>query len=183
MTGLRCTNKPSWGGGHSAFFNLLRVLSIVPFLLRVLFVLNNESAQLGVSHLVRTHEGGGESSKNVRHAYKKGRGGNLTHLSTRAKCPFCTYSVIFSYFKIICCLWRRISLLFIKTLTTIIFLSLEIFTVYFSIELLIGPIKTFRLEVRWGEGVTQVRVRTQWGSQHAHMYVRWGGQIWLEMQS
>ena len=37
-------------------------------------------------------------------------------------------------FTILCCLWRRLSLLFYKTFAMIIFLSLKYFSVYFSMD-------------------------------------------------
>ena len=46
--------------------------------------------------------------------------GELTHLSTYTKVPFI----------ILCCLWRRLSLLYKKALAMIIFLSLKSFSLF-----------------------------------------------------
>ena len=57
------------------------------------------------------------------------------------------FTRVLSYFHmleastILCCLWRRLSLLFYKTFAMIIFLSLKCFSVYFSMELFIGYLK------------------------------------------
>ena len=62
----------------------------------------------------------------------KGVGG-LTHLSIwTKKAPFCIYFVIFSY-------------------AMIIFLSLKCFTVFFSMELLLGCLNAFPLEMEGGQ--------------------------------
>ena len=84
----------------------------------------------------------------------KGRG--LKHLSTYVKTSL--FARIFYYFHaqgtfvILCCLWRRLSLLFYKTFGMITFLSLKCSTVFFSMELLISCLKTFSLEMGGGEG-------------------------------
>ena len=51
---------------------------------------------------------------------------------------------------ILCCLWPLLSLLFYNEFAMIIFLSLKYFTVCFSIELLIGCLKIFPLEIGAG---------------------------------
>ena len=99
---------------------------------------------VGVIHLVRTHKGGGGSCKSVRHAYKGG--GGLTHGSTYTKASlFCTCFVIFScagsfYHTSLSLAWNFIT--FYKTFAMIIFLSFKSFSVYFSMELFIGYLKT-----------------------------------------
>ena len=53
-------------------------------------------------------------------------------------------------FTIRCCLWRLLSLLLYKTFAMSIFLSLKCFTVYFSMAVLVGYLKTFALEIGGG---------------------------------
>ena len=54
------------------------------------------------------------------------------------------------------------------------FLPLKFFTVFFSMELLLGYFKTFLLEV---EGVRWVRVRTQWGGVVASVHLHTMGRV------
>ena len=98
----------------------------------------------GVIHLVRTHKGGGGQVKSVRHAYKGEVG---LHMEVRTqKRPFlhvfCDIFICWKLLPYFCCLWRRLSLLFYKTLALIIFLSLTRFSVYSSMEIFIGYLKT-----------------------------------------
>ena len=80
--------------------------------------------------------------------------GGLTHPSAYAKMTL--FACILSYFHmlhiftILCCLWPRLSLLFYKTFAMIILLSLKSSTVCFSMELSIGYLKTFPLEMGGG---------------------------------
>ena len=72
----------------------------------------------GVIHLVRTHKGGGGSSKSVHHAYK---GGGGLHVEVRTqKRPFFArvlgYFHMLEAFAMLCCHWRRLSLPLIKHL-------------------------------------------------------------------
>ena len=93
-------------------------------------------------------------SKCVRPAYKEGRW--LTHGSTYAKMSLFARVLLdfhmLEAFTILCCLWRRLSLLFYKTFAMIIFLSFKLFTVYFFMELFIGYLKKFPLEIVVGGG-------------------------------
>ena len=63
----------------------------------------------------RRREGGG-SSKSVRHTYKEEK--ELTHLSTYAKSSLYARALWYFHMQdtsiILCCLWRRLSLLFYK---------------------------------------------------------------------
>ena len=81
-------------------------------------------------------------------------GGRLAHLSTYAKTSllhaFYDIFVCKVPFIILCCLWRRGSLLFYETFAMTIFMPLECFTIFFSKELLIGYLKTFSLEIGSG---------------------------------
>ena len=90
---------------------------------------------------------GRRSSKSARHAYNGGEGVNSSKY-VRKKVPFI----------ILRCLWRQLSLLCYKALAMTILLSLKSFTAYFSMDLLIGCLKAFPLEM----GVRWERVRTQW---------------------
>ena len=81
--------------------------------------------------------------------------GGLTHVDTYTKMPLFIYCnfVVFSYaryFFILRCLWRRLLLLFYETFAMIIFLSVICFTVFFSVELLPGYLKTLLLEMEGG---------------------------------
>ena len=64
--------------------------------------------------------------------------------------------------------------MFYKTFAMITFLSLKCFPVFFSMELLIGYLKTLPLEM--GGGVRWVRVHTQWGHSK-RTYVYNGGEV------
>ena len=75
-------------------------------------------------------------------------------------------------FTILCCLWRRLSPRFYKTFAMVIFLSLTCFTVYFSVELLVGYLKTFSSEIGGQIGKCTYAMRE--GSLHAYLCVRWG---------
>jgi len=101
----------------------------------------------GLVHLVRTHEGGRRSSKSVHHAYK--REGADTSKYVRRKVLFAR---ILQYFHmqdtfIIASLWRQLLLLCYMAFAIIFFLFLKCFAVLFSMELLIGHLKIFPLEM------------------------------------
>ena len=77
----------------------------------------------------------------------KGKG--LTHVSTYAKMSLSArvlwYFHMLETFTTLCCLWRRLSLLFYKAFAMIILLFLKCFIVYVSMELCIGYLKPFPL--------------------------------------
>ena len=49
-------------------------------------------------------------------------------------------------FTLLCCLWRRLSLLFCEAFAMIIFLSFKCFTIFFFMNLLVAYLKQFPLE-------------------------------------
>ena len=82
------------------------------------------------------------------------RGNGLTHLSTCAKSPFMhvfwdTFirKVFWDTSTILCCVWYQLTLLFYKASATIIS-CLPNISQSFSMELLIGYLKTFLLEMK-----------------------------------
>ena len=86
---------------------------------------------------------------------------------------------MFENFTILCCLWRRLSLVFYKAFAMIIFLSLKFFTVLFSMELFIGYLKTFPLETEGGSERYEYVRNGRWGVV-AFVRVRiMGGQIFV----
>ena len=84
-------------------------------------------------HSFSTYAQRGKGVKQKRTPCVQGGKGAYTWKYVRKSVPFCACFVIFHMleaFSVLCCLWRRLSLLFYETFAMIIFLSLKFFSLF-----------------------------------------------------
>ena len=96
-------------------------------------------------HSFSTYAQRGRGVKQKRTPCVQGGRGAYTWKYVRKNVPFARvlrYFHMLEAFTMLCCHWRRLSFQFYKTFAMIIFLSLKCFSVYFSMELCIGYLKT-----------------------------------------